>query len=457
MKIFEAFSGYGGWSFGLKLANIPHEVVGYSEVDKYAIQCYEQNHKRRVWEDEDGRQVYNDYDIINYGDITQIDYASLPDFDMLCASPPCQAFSVAGKGQGADDEKGRGRLFEDTIELMRIKQPKYAWYENVKGLVSKKHKEYFESILQLMRDAGYKVQWQVLNTKEHGIPQNRERVFILCIRNDIELDYKFPEKEPLTLFLKDILEPVVDEKYYLKPERVEMLLKNLKQPVSDKQVLSQPLKFLNRNQKTLQGDYSGCVDSSHTNGILQVGVNQIINPLKGITDNGWHFEQQVYSVNGVTRSVKAGSGSGNIPKIVQVNNPTHSNDTVYLPDGLSPALNTMQGGSRQPFIAIKNATSKGYSEAYVGDGVNLEQPNSATKRGRVQLQSSPTLQYNDARAVVTENLLIRKLTPKECFRLQGFLQDQINLDGLSQTQQYKLVGNGVSINVIKKLMENLVR
>lgn len=395
LRAFELEAGYGGWSFGLKKAGIPFEVVGYSEIDKFAIQCYNQNHTRVDSIDKNGN-VDGISLIPNYGDCTKINPHELPDFDLMVASPPCQSFSIAGKGKGCDDP--RGRIFENNIEIMRVKQPKYAVYENVKGLTTKRHKEYFEYILKLMEEAGYNVFWKILNTKDYGIPQNRERVFIVCFRKDIGCGYfKWPEEQELKIFLKDILEDEVDDKYYLKDEQVQKLLPNQ--------------------------EVSYCIDANYHKG---TNVENFIKKRRR--------------------------------QLVQINKPKHSNNRVYSSDGVSPSLNTMQGGNRQPFILIKNATSKGYQEAKPGDGINLEQPNSKTRRERVQPQSIGTLQTNDQRGVVTYDLRIRKLTPTECFRLQGFwgdMKDEIKLKGLSNSQRYKLAGNGVSINVVAKILKGM--
>jgi len=397
IKIFEMFAGYGGASFALKKANIPFECVGFSEIDKFAIQCYQQNHR----------------DITNYGDATKINPQELSDFDLLTGGFPCQAFSVAGKGLGELDT--RGTLFNDIIRIAEVKQPKYMLLENVKGLLSKRHKETFNKILSELKRIGYSVSYQILNSKEYGIPQNRERVFFVC-----SLEHKpfiFPEKEELKLFLKDILEENVDEKYYLSETQRNKLLKNQ--------------------------------NKGHS-----------------LSEKG--------------------------QDIIQVNMPSHSNNRVYSEEGISPTLNTMQGGQRQPFIQVKNATLKGYMEAKDGDGLSLEHPNSKTRRGRVQDQMSPTLQCNDSKGVVTcqavitpdrinkrqngrrfktdgepsftlntqdrhgvllNGLTIRKLTPTECFRLMGFLDDNINLEGLSNSQRYKLAGNGWDINLVSKIFK----
>ena len=405
LKIFECFAGYGGWSFGLKKAGISFDVVGYSEVDKYAIQCYEQNHKGK-----------------NYGDITKINPKTLPDFDLLCASPPCQSFSIAGKGLGKNDQ--RGRLFENTINIMKIKQPKFAIYENVKGLTFKTHKEYFNQILNLMKQAGYRVYWKILNTKEHGIPQNRERVFIVCIRSDITLDFKFPEKEELKIFLKDILEENVDEKYYLSNKQIERLVskdRSFKERFCCGDTAST---LCSRDYKDPKCVIHNCL----TEAIGRSGSSsEYLSILKKVTD------ARIYDA--YNKKLKQ---DGTCPTL---SDPCHNNIRLVEPK----------------IIQVKTNTKRGYDEAIPGDGISLEQPNSKTRRGRVQNQISSTLQTNDAWGVLTNDFRIRKLTPKECFRLQGFLDDGIDLSSLSNTQKYKLAGNGLSINVIEKLMNKLIK
>ena len=390
IKVFSTFSGIGMWEFALERF-IDFENVGFSEMDKFAIQAYELNH--------DGK---------NYGDITKINPNELPDFDLFVSSPPCQAFSVAGKGQGADDDKGRGRLFEDAIEIMRVKQPKWAVYENVKGLVSKKHTAYFDYIIRLMKDAGYVVNWKVLNTKEHGIPQNRERVFIVCIREDIDSSYfQFPEKQELKLFLKDILENEVDEKYYLAPERVEKLLSSVKQPELSKK---ESCAFDVYNKKIKDDGVSPALTLPHHNS-LRLTIPVLTPDRLNKRQNGRRFKtdgEPMFTLNTQDRH-----------GIMQVNNPVRIGNiygenrgtgfagNVWDKNGISPTLNTMQGGNRQPFVA-------------------------------------------------NNELQIRKLTPRECFRLQGDLKDEIKLEGLSNSQQYKIAGNALTIDVAEKLLRNLL-
>jgi DNA (cytosine-5)-methyltransferase 1 len=378
MKVLELFSGYGTASFALKriFGEDGYECVGYSDIDKYANQCFAQNHK--------GKEL---------GDVKNVDPNNLQDFDLLTGGFPCQAFSVAGKGLGESDP--RGTLFYEIIRIAEIKKPKYMLLENVKGLTSKKFTETFDKILSELNRIGYKVHWELLNTKDYGIPQNRERVWFVCFRNDVDdSHFDYPKKEELKLFLKDILEDEVDEKYYLNEKQMNKI-----------------------------------INSNFMQEKLRIQKTDVCSSL-------------------LARDYKD-------PKCIQINKPLHSNNRVYSDEGLSPKLNTMQGGHRQPFIYVKNATKKGYLEAYEGDGVNLEQTNSKTRRGRVQEKLAPTLQCNDARGVIEKDMRIRKLTPKECFRLQGFLNDEVNLDGLSNTQQYKLAGNGQSVNVVEKIMRRM--
>ena len=158
LRVFEGFAGYGGASFGLIKAKIPHKVVGYSDIDQDAIELYE----------------YNFHNIHNYGDITQIDERTLPDFDLFTGGFPCQPFSTVGKMLGELDT--RGTLFNDIIRICEYKKPRYILLENVKGLLGKKHKPTFDKIISELNRIGYNnVQYAILNSKDYGVPQNRER------------------------------------------------------------------------------------------------------------------------------------------------------------------------------------------------------------------------------------------------------------------------------------------
>lgn len=201
LKVFEAFSGYGSQSIALKRLGVEFEVVAISEIDKYAIKAYEAIHG----------------EVLNVGDISKVRLSQIPDHDLFTYSFPCQDISIAGK-QGSL-EKGsetRSSLLWECERIIRFKRPKYLLLENVKNLVGKKHKEHFDEWLKVLEGYGYKNFWQVLNAKDYGVPQNRERVFVVSILGDEE--YEFPKKQELKLRLKDVLEPEVDEKYYLSEE-----------------------------------------------------------------------------------------------------------------------------------------------------------------------------------------------------------------------------------------------
>ena len=161
VRVFSMFSGIGGFELGIEQSDINTELVGYAEIDKYAISIFEKQFTG----------------VTNYGDATAITASNLPDFDLLVGGFPCQAFSIAGKQQGFSDT--RGTLFFDIARICAEKRPRYLVLENVKGLLSHDGGQTFQTILRVLADLGYRVEWQVLNSKNFGVPQNRERVFIV--------------------------------------------------------------------------------------------------------------------------------------------------------------------------------------------------------------------------------------------------------------------------------------
>lgn len=188
LKVIELFAGLGAYSKALKRLNLDFEVLAAIENDEKTIHSYNLLHN-------------TNYQSI---DITTVDEKSLPDCDIICYSPPCQAFSCSGKQLGFDDK--RGILFFDALRIIKEKKPKYCMMENVKGLTQKKFEQEFKSMLDSLKEVGYTNYWKVINAKDYGIPQNRERVFVISIRNDINQEFKFPEPIPLKFKLKDILE-----------------------------------------------------------------------------------------------------------------------------------------------------------------------------------------------------------------------------------------------------------
>ena len=166
---------------------------------------------------------------MNYGDITKIDETKVPDCDLITYGFPCQDISVAGLGKGIIEGETRSGLLFDALRIIKYKKPKYAIAENVKNLVGKRFKDDFNSLLEELDSYGYNNYWEVLNAKDYGIPQNRERVFVVSIRKDVDTgDFKFPKPFDNGLRLKDLLEDEVEDKYYIDNERTDNLLKNLK-------------------------------------------------------------------------------------------------------------------------------------------------------------------------------------------------------------------------------------
>jgi DNA (cytosine-5)-methyltransferase 1 len=396
MRILELFSGYGTASFALKQLGIDYELVGYSDIDKYANQCFRQNHCPVDMDRE-------------FGDCTKINPNDLDDFDLLTGGFPCQTFSIAGKHMGELDT--RGTLFNEIIRIAAVKKPRYMLLENVKGLLSPRHEKTFQKILSELRRIGYHVHWKVLNTKEHGIPQNRERVFIVCFRDHNEwFNFQYPDKEELKLLLGDILEEHVDEKYYLSDEQVKRLIDS---GFKEKDI-SNSIRSGGRNS----------LDNKHTWDVVKVGN---VNPSgKGMNGN-------VYSGD-VSPTLTTNKGEG--IKILQLDvSQIRREKRVRVYEDVSRCLNTAQGGGHTPLIYQR------------GRGFN---PGGIKK-------ICPTISSNywHQNNFLMEGASLRRLTPKECFRLQGFLNDEINMDGISNAQLYKLAGNGQSVNVVKKIFESM--
>lgn len=206
MRVFEAFAGYGGASFGLKKSGLPFEVVGYSENDKFASSIFELNHPH----------------VKAFGDITKIEISNLPDFDMFTGGFPCQPFSSAGLGQGELDI--RGTLFYDIIRICEAKRPKHILLENVKGLTTKRHKHTFAKIQDELKRLGYSVKWQILNTKDYGIPQNRERVWIYAYHGELPGGFAIdPGKAELKARFQDYLDETPEKSLFLNDNQIRRL------------------------------------------------------------------------------------------------------------------------------------------------------------------------------------------------------------------------------------------
>lgn len=212
LRVFTAFSGYDSQCMALDRIGIPYELVGWSEIDKYAIQAH--------------NAVYPQWADRNYGDISQINWESVPDFDLFTYSFPCTDISNAGVQKGLEEGSGtRSSLLWECKKTIEVKRPKYLLMENVKALVSAKFLPFYKKWEQWLAEMGYDNYCKVMNAKDYGVPQNRERIFIVSILGDHN-GFRFPEQVPLEKRLKDVLEENVDEKYYLSDKAIEGFLKH---------------------------------------------------------------------------------------------------------------------------------------------------------------------------------------------------------------------------------------
>ena len=501
LKYLSLFSGIGAPEKALKNLGIEYELIGFSEIDKYAIKSY--------------CAIHNVSEELNLGDITKIDIKSLPkDIDFITHGSPCTDLSLAGKEAGADKGSGtRSSLMWNSVEIFKHCKPKIILWENVKNLLSKKHKHNFDAYIEDLNNLGYTSYYKVLNAKDYGIPQNRERVFTISIRNDINKEFKFPEPFDNGIRLKDLLEKEVDEKYYINTEKANKLIeefkannKNNEQKIlvcgklnsSQDGIVCNPNGIspthvaghgncpkvvcpcitpdrLNKRQNgrrfktngepmfTLTAqDRHGVLETNTLNFIGGIGEKDIVGDNKSLSRN-YPQGNRVYNSNNIACSQTAnGGGIGGKTGLYLVGNlDIKGNEQirrVYSEEGISPTLNTMQGGNRQPKVMykVRQATKQGYAIAEEGDSINLEQPNSTTRRGIIGNKIANTLTCSCNQAVVNE-YRIRKLTPLECYRLMGFDdEDFYKASALnSNSQLYKQAGNSICVNVLEEIFKNL--
>lgn len=404
LKVIELFSGVGAQRQGLKDASIEHEVVAISEIDSYALKVYEKLHGPTP----------------NLGDIKKIE--KLPKSDMWTYSFPCTDISLSGRMQGL--EKGSNTNSSLLWEVQRLldvsksndELPKYLLLENVKNLVSKKFKPYFDEWLAYLEGLGYKNFYKVLNAREYGVPQNRERVFMLSIRDE-NATYTFPEGRPLTVKLKDLLEDEVSEKYFLS-EKLITCFSSMK----NRNGLVRGLRFRPRGKDDEYAwTITTCPGSRATDTFIIEPVVAALRGRKGEDDN---YKQQL-----------------------EINK-----------DGVSNTLTTVQ---KDNIVIVPQATKQGYAIAHVGDGMYTNRTQS--KRGVVQKDSIPTLKCSPSDlAVVVEHpeelISIRRLTPRECWRLMGWRDEDIDVAftaDVSETQLYKMAGNSIVVNCLTEIFKNM--
>jgi DNA (cytosine-5)-methyltransferase 1 len=221
LRVFTAFSGFDSQCLALNRLkeNYPgfdYELVGWSEIDKYAIKAHDALFPGAK----------------NFGDITKIDWSEVPDFDLFTYSSPCQDFSQAGLQRGGEKGSGtRSSLLWECERAIRAKKPKFLLMENVSALVSVKFIDLFNKWQFTLEEIGYRNYAKVLNAKDYGVPQSRDRIFVVSVRDDLDMKYAFPQPFPLDKCILDIKEDNVDEKYFLSEERLNGLVKSTKKEI----------------------------------------------------------------------------------------------------------------------------------------------------------------------------------------------------------------------------------
>lgn len=578
IRLATLFSGVGTPEQSLKHLQVEHETVFACEIDKYARQTYLANNQ-------EPKTFYDDvYNIDGNKYKNQI--------DILIGGSPCQSFSIAGKRMGISCP--RGNLIYEYFRIVEEAKPKVFIYENVKGFLSidkidkkEKYGETFKSFVKSFKDLGYTIYYEILNTKDYGVPQNRERIYIVGFKDNV--DFHFQEKQELNLRLKDMLEDEVDEKYLLNQELVS---KYLETGTASNHKGSQAGKVADETDETFwtvnagtHGYSMGYIKLKQTHTLNIKGNDSIkrIYSSDGLcpsltTMQGGHREPKV-AINVVGQynkpfqkrvnetpveinqflkdnknnlSLKQIAEKTNIPKtqiehyfridksraipskedwqkLKEVLNfddtfdrlvceteeavsTFESSSRVYGVDGLAPCITSTNADKYildekisianglievSDEVRVKEATKLGYKVAEEGDSINISVPSSKTRRGRVGKQVAQTLDiacnqvvfrkfeeknisiyqkprgFNKGRSheicpaitrnsweqnnILNCNHIFRKLTPRECFRLQGFDDSFIFPPKMSDTQLYKQAGNGMSRNILDMIFTQIFK
>jgi DNA (cytosine-5)-methyltransferase 1 len=478
LRVLECFAGLGACSKALERLGIEHEIVDAVEIDKYAIQSFNAIHGTN----------FEPQDITKWDKDIQV--------DLIMHGSPCQDFSVAGKGAGGDKDSGtRSSLMYETLRIVEKLKPKYVIWENVKNLLSKKHKHNFDAYIEAMNELGYVSKYQVLNAKDYGVPQNRERVFTVSILGGG--DFEFPEKQELTVRLKDVLEAEVDEKFYLSEEQVA----SFEASTAKAQAKGNRFKFepIERERERDCGSHDSNESRESADRQLHQGV---VGRVAAI--NGHDILKRVYGVDGCSPTLPTMQGGSQEPKIIASRGRGMNNKQQLeaRKDGLTNTITSVAkdnyvaepGGvivedfykSREPKIVARTDThQKGgvYSSESVSPTITAttyKQPTQIaeprTTRGRVIASTIRASIHKQGARNLIENVnngrgyegvveprnqdcRIRKLTPKECWRLMGFDDEDFEKAAKvnSNTQLYKQAGNSIVVNVLEGILRNLIK
>ena len=496
--------------------------MNYCEIDRWASLSY---------------SMVNQCDeSLNLRDVRTVTAETVRDrqVDLITYGFPCQDISIAGKQQGFVNDSGestRSGLFFEALRIIKELRPRYAIAENVKALTSTKFKNEFATVLSSLEEAGYNNYWHVLNAKDYGIPQNRERVFIVSIRRDAdEGDFQFPDKEPLMLRLRDMLEPAesVDEKYYLSTERegVRKLIAELESRYRINSNTAVCVASRGRNpanpsdrttgsptEQRLEPNSDGCTNTLTTvqkdnlllvaePSVLRYERTEYAKEIRTAYEKGeveerrCNMRQLSPRPDGISNTLTTVQKDNLLaePGIIQVgnivDNPNRDSQRgrIYDPSGLAPTLNTVGGGGLEAKIVIDGVigphetdrvTSKDsvvqtlkatdyknppkIAEPVIKKIADLNGHQSGevhSPDGIAATVCACTHGYANANVAVktahTYGVRIRKLTPRECWRLMGFLDEEFDrVNGVSNSQLYKQAGNSIVVNVLSALLSQL--
>ena len=385
LKVMECFGGIGACTKALENLNIPHEIVDYVEIDKHAVDSYNAIHNTN-FEPQDISEWNKDIEV-----------------DLIMHGSPCQDFSLAGKQEGGDFASGtRSSLMYETLRIVNKLKPKYVVWENVKNLLSKTHRHNFDNYLEYMSSIGYTNYYKVLNAKNYGIPQNRERVFTISIRNDIDTTFEFPEEQELTLKLKDMLEKEVDPFYYLSVDKISSIAhwKAYQKPfekVYGKNSVAPTLTARGAGEEH-SGMITYCEDLEDTTNLQEQCLH--------IKDNAYgEKERQLFTED------------GNIRRYID-----------------SDKIDIFEEGQ---MATTSYPTGYGHGPRTHNESISL---NTIDKPS------------------VKVDLNIRKLTPRESWRLMGFSDSDFDKASTvnGRTQLYKQAGNSIVVNVLMAIFKNLL-
>lgn len=403
-------------------------LVNFCEFDEYATKSY--------------CAIHNVDESLNLGDITLLDETKLSPFTMICGGSPCQDFSVAGEQKGSvwtckdcgheynpltvhwskrdkcpccdseNIEKTRSSLLVEYLRVIRANKPNFGMYENVKNIVGKKFKETtFKLFEEELHEYGYNTYWRVLNAKDYGVPQNRERVYLIFIKKELDNGkFVFPEGFDNGIRLRDVLEEEVEENYYVSEEKLQRFITSLNNNTS---VLYDPCQVKREGKSREYNDYCPTLTSRDYKDPRLVNENAVKQVGNIVNTGNWDNPQRgrIYSPDGCSPALNCCGGGGLEPKIVQVGNVNPSgkgmNGNVFSDEGLAPTLTTNKGEGNK----------------------------------------------------ILSNLRIRKLTPKECFRLMGFDDSAYEAASklVSNSQMYKQTGNSIVVDVLYYILVELYK